>query len=467
MRRRELIRGALAAGLGASATRLLGADGRRMPFARIAQDVPVAPPLGGPLIAQTATIAVWPGYPVTLSTFNSVYPSPTIRVQRGDVFDVTLDNQLAEEVNIHWHGLAVPADMDGHPMDVVQPGATRQYTFPVVDRAGTYWYHPHTDMKTASQVYRGLAGFFIVEDPAEAVFGLPTGAYDVPLLIQDRRVTADLSFTYAPTMMDMMTGYLGNAVLVNGVPDAQLEVAAAAYRFRLLNGSNARVYRVAFEDARVFHVIAGDGGLLHRPIPATEFFLSPGERAEFVVNFARSESGRAVRLVSLPFTGGGGGTQGAGFPLLRFRVRGSGPTPPLPAALVPLEPYARPQTVRYFVMEMNSPPVQGNFLINGLAFHPTRIDQYIGRNVLERWEVVNGSAHPHPFHVHATQFRVMSRSVGPMGPHELGWKDTVLVWPAEVVQLAVRFDYYPGMYVLHCHNLEHEDMGMMSNFMVT
>ena len=325
------------------------------------------------------------------------------------------------------------------------------------------WYHPHPDMRTAAQVYGGMAGFFLVEDDDELALGLPSGAYDVPLLLQDRRITPDRSFLYAPTMMDMMHGYLGDTILVNGVPDAEMQVAAGAYRFRLLNGANARVFRVAFEDRRVFQVIAGDGGLLDRPVPATEFFLSPGERAEIYVDFSRFETDRAPRLVSLPFAGGGG-TQGAPFTLLQFEVRGAGPAPALPNRLVRVPDLGPTVIPRSFVMDMRMPPVMGNFWINGRSFAPGRFIARIDRGVTEAWTVSNASGEPHPFHVHATQFKVLSRSSGPLGPHELGLKDTVLVWPGEIVQLAVRFDRHPGMFVLHCHNLEHEDMGMMANF---
>jgi FtsP/CotA-like multicopper oxidase with cupredoxin domain len=460
MRRREWLGKTIAAGVGVSAARLLEGG----PLRSLLRDAP-APGVPGTLVATAATIPVWPGHPTTAFTYGGTYPAPTIRAQRGATVDVLLDNQLGEETNVHWHGLTVPAEVDGHPMDVVAPGASKQHTFQIMDRAGTYWYHPHPDMRTASQLYRGMAGFFIVEDPEEAALGLPTGAYDVPLLLQDRRLTADFSLEYAPTVEDGMTGYLGDVALVNGVPDAELTVAAAAYRFRLLNGSNARVFKVAFEDLRTFQVIGGDGGLLQRPMPATSVFLAPGERVEIYVDFAAQTTGRHVRLVSLPFTGpgmGGGMGQGDPMSLLRLVVRGTGPRPPLPATLIPLAPYARPRVERRFVLEMEHPPVFGNLTINGLPFDPDRVDARADRGVWEVWEVVNSSAHPHPFHIHSAQFRVVDRTSGPLSPHESALKDTVLLWPAEVVKFHVRFDHYAGRYVFHCHNLEHEDLGMMA-----
>jgi FtsP/CotA-like multicopper oxidase with cupredoxin domain len=421
------------------------------------------------LTARLAPWTVWPGLPTTLMTFGGVYPSPTYRVQRGDTFDLTLTNQLSEDTNIHWHGLNVPASMDGHPLDVVGTGGSRQYLFDVVDRAGTYWYHPHPDMRTGPQVWGGMAGVFIIDDPAEQSLGLPSGPFDVTIMLQDRR-TADGSFSYTPGPSDLMDGYLGDTVLANGVPDAQITVAAATYRLRLLNLSNGRIFRVAFEDGRAFQVIAGDGGLLEHPLPATEVFLAPAERVEIVVDFSPRES-RSVRLVSRPFTSGGmlaagGVPQGTFLPLLRFKISGSGPVTTVPADLVPLPPLGPAEITRRFTMDMILPPAHGNFRINGRPYDINRVDTLIDRGVVEHWEIWNTSAHPHPFHVHAAQFRVLARSSGPLRVHERGLKDTVLVWPGEAVKIAILFDRYPGLFLLHCHNLEHEDAGMMSNFEV-
>lgn len=484
MRRRDWIRSTMASGFGASVVRVLGVGGGALlPLLDIAdasaEPLRLPPDLVGPLVATPATGIVWPGRSTTLLTLGGSYPSPTLRARRGDVFELRLENHLAEATNVHWHGLTAPADADGYPTDLVFPGGTRQYRFQVAERAGTYWYHPHPDGRTGAQVYGGMAGFFIVEDDDERALGLPAGEQDVPLLLQDRRRTADGSFRYAPTPMDLMAGYLGDAVLVNGTPDAELPVAATLYRFRLLNGSNARIFRLAFDDGRAFQVIAGDGGLLERPVGATDLFLGPAERVEILVDFSRDAVGRSLRLVSLPFASRGGmgpgmgmgsvSTQGAAFSLLRLAVQRPGPAAaPLPADLVSfqrLDP-GRAEVRRRFVMDMRMPPFAGAFTINGRSFDAGRVDVRVERGVVELWDVVNASSEPHPFHVHATQFQVVSRSNGPLRPHELGPKDTVLVWPGETVQLALRFDRHAGLYVLHCHNLEHEDAGMMLNLEV-
>jgi FtsP/CotA-like multicopper oxidase with cupredoxin domain len=429
------------------------------------------------LVAASSRREIWPGQPTTVLTLGDAFPSRTLRVRRWDMLDVELQNDLREPTNIHWHGLAAPPEDDGHPMDVVLAGGRRAYRFLVEEPAGTYWYHPHPDGRTASQVYRGLAGFLIVEDEAERALGLPAGEFDLPLLLQDRRRRADGSLTYAPTFMDLMAGMLGDAGLVNGAPQSVVEVAATSCRLRLLNGSNARVMRVAFEDARRFDVIAGDCGLLDQAVAASEVWLAPGERAEILVDFSGDPLGRAVRLVSAAFSSGGpgmgmggGAGQGAFLPLATFRVSATGPAPTrVPerlATVARLDP-GRASVRRRFAMDMQMPPGPGAFTINGLGFEPDRVDVKVERGVQEAWEVVNLSGEPHPFHVHGTQFQVVRRSSAPaLLPHERGLKDTVLVWPGETVELAIRFERHAGLYVLHCHNLEHEDAGMMLNLEV-
>lgn len=427
----------------------------------------------GELAAMPAEQQVWPGSTTRLLTFGGSYPGPTLRAQAGDRFAVRVVNRLAEPTNVHWHGLVAPAQMDGHPADALSPGAVRDYTFPIAQRAGTYWYHPHVDGTTGRQVYSGMAGFFLVADAEESRLGLPAGEREVALLLQDRRSYRDRSFTYAPGPMDVLSGYLGDAALVNGVPGAALPLAAALYRFRFLNGSNARIFRLGFSDGRVLHVIGTDGGLLDRPMAAASVDLGPGERLDALIDLSDVVPGRSVWLRSLAFAGGGMGmgmgglaTQGAPMELLRLDVDRLGPlTPPLPARLVTLERLdpSRAVATRRFVFEMTMPPFAGGARINGRSFSPSRVDERVRLGDLEVWEFVNASNESHPVHVHAASFQVISRSRGGLGPQDLGWKDTVLTWPGETVRVAIRFSHYPGLYVLHCHNLEHEDAGMMLN----
>ncbi|MEK7675165.1 MAG: multicopper oxidase domain-containing protein, partial [Verrucomicrobiota bacterium] len=265
---------------------------------------------GGVLSAAPTNQEVWPGFSTSLLAVNGSVPSPTIRVQKGQNFTARIENRLADNLVIHWHGIVAPPAMDGHPKDAVPPGQGYSVDFPIRQRAGTYFYHPHTEPLTGKLVYMGLAGAFIVEDPAEQTLGLPSGNYDVPLLIQDKRLTENRQIVYNPTMMDTMAGFLGDTVLVNGTPDAYLSVDKSLYRFRLVNGSNARVYKLALSNGRPFHIIATDAGLLPAPAQATSAFLAPGQRLELLVDFSTYALGESVQLKSLEFTTTGMGGMG-------------------------------------------------------------------------------------------------------------------------------------------------------------
>ena len=428
------------------------------------------------LVAGAGTAVVWPPASTPVWTLGGTYPSPTLRIESGERLLVRLRNELPEPTNIHWHGLAVPADMDGHPADVVAPGAARDYGFDVAERAGTYWYHPHPDGRTGKQVYSGMAGFLLVGDAEERDLRLPSGRHELPLLIQDRRLRPDRSLTYNPTMMDAASGMLGDVALVNGVADAALSVEASQYRLRLLNGCNARVLRIAFADRRPFLVIGTDGGLLERAVAANVIDLGPGERADLFVDFGREPPGAMLQLVSEGFRlpGMGMGMMGSapqGLPLRLLMLRVTLPATAqfaVPGRLAMLERLdaALVRRARTFALTMGM-GMGMSFGINGRAFDPGRVDQMVPLGELELWEVHNETAEPHSFHVHGTGFQVLDRSGAPaLPPQDGGWKDTVLLWPGERVRLLVRFTRHGGVYVAHCHNLEHEDAGMMLNLEV-
>ncbi|MBK8983147.1 MAG: multicopper oxidase domain-containing protein [Ignavibacteria bacterium] len=232
---------------------------------------------GGTMALGTANVNVWPGQNTETLSINGSYPGPSVVIEKGSTFTANFVNNYTEPATIHWHGLNVPELMDGHPKDSIPPGGNYTYTFPVLNRAGTYFYHSHADMLTAEHVYKGFAGFFIVDDPAEIGLGLPRGNFDIPLCIQDRRSVNIPQFTYNPFMLDIMHGFLGDAPLINGTPDAYFDLSRTLYRFRLLNGSNARIYKIAFSDNRPFHIIATDGGLKDEAVQVTSFFYHRGE----------------------------------------------------------------------------------------------------------------------------------------------------------------------------------------------
>ena len=426
---------------------------------------------GGVMTLAQSNVELWPNTTTQVLAINNSYPGPTVRIQKGQTLTVEFRNQLNQPSNIHWHGLVVPEKMDGHPKDAIAPGGSYTYTFPIIQKAGTYFYHAHPHEQTAAQVYKGFAGFFIIDDPDEAKLGLPTGNYDVPLVIKDRRASSQPQFTYNPTMMDVMNGFLGDVALVNGTPDAYLEVSRTLYRFRLLNGSNARVYKLAFSDNRAFHVIGTDGGLIDAPVQVSSSLLSPGERLDILVDFSSNQLGQSVSLKSLPFAAGGMGTyrQGLEMNLLRFDVaRSESSGGNVPASLTPIAYYNPNDAVRTrtFMLTMQM-AMSGMHQINGKVFEMNRIDQTVPLHELERWQIVNYTDEFHPMHVHGVLFQVLDRSGNPnLAPVDKGWKDTVLVNPNETVNVLIRFDNYAGIYLLHCHNLEHEDDGMMLNLQV-
>jgi len=424
------------------------------------------------------------------------YLGPTLRFKRGQKVRIRFLNLLPDETTIHWHGLHVPDRMDGHPRLAVEPGGSYTYEFEVLNRAGTYWYHPHPHGRTGHQVYGGLAGLLIVSDHEEAALPLPDGRYDLALVIQDRTFDNDNRLLYMPGgMMDRMNGMLGDRILVNGRPDAAMDVKAGTYRLRILNGSNARIYRLAWDDGAPLTVIGTDGGLLDRPESINDVLLSPGERVELWADFSRYAEGSEVRLVSRPLPDaalGGmmGGMMGRGrmgpqalqdrtFSLIRFRVGpGAGKQMTLPERLIPLERYHRSDAdnavdPRRFALSMFH--MQGTINRRVFSMQEVARDEIIRLDATEIWEFVNDSSAmgmmsmpmAHPMHIHAVQFQVLERRGAAYdGFMDRGWKDTVLVLPGQRVRVMARFAPFEGLYLYHCHNLEHEDGGMMRNFRI-
>lgn len=424
------------------------------------------------------------------------YLGPIIKVHQGEKIRIRFKNLIEEESIVHWHGLHVPASMDGHPRHVVPQAQSYWYEFEVKNRAGTYWYHPHPHGRTGPQVYHGLAGLFIVSDKEEQAVGLPDGEYDVPLVIQDRTFDSSNQLVYmSGHRMERMTGFLGDMIMVNGLPDFTLPVSTGAYRLRLLNGSNSRIFRLAWEDGRPLTIIGTDGGLLERPVFRRYSFLSPGERLEVWADFSDHPAGYNTSLLSLPFeTGGMGGGRmgrgmmmsgrsgqnpnlpnGAAFSVFKVKVTQTAKTnyrlPETFSKIGPVRPgdavnYYRP---RQFYLTMR----HMQWTINGRLFQMEEIadDEIVQLGSSEIWEFNNPGGGmmnmPHPIHLHGKQFRVIERSgVAHEGYVDEGWKDTVLLMPGERIRLLVYFDDYPGMFLYHCHNLEHEDMGMMRNYFV-
>jgi blue copper oxidase len=502
LNRREfmMLTGAGAAGL------LFGGEGGLWP-STAAADTGFAPDVELALKAGVSESAILPGRPTRvlryegrlikgdaehLADSGTGYLGPTIRVRRGQKIRVHFYNELPDESIIHWHGLHVPSEMDGHPRDVIGPGRKFVYEFEVRNRAGTYWYHPHPHGRTGPQVYAGLAGLFIVSDGAEASLGLPEGPFDLPLVIQDRTLDDDNGLVYLQHPMERMTGFLGNRILVNGQPHYSRQVVSRPYRLRILNGSNSRIYNLAWADGRPLTVIGSDGGLLPKPVSRPNIILGPAERVEVWADFGGLARGDNATLVSRELdlgplstmagpggmgAPGGGGRflpNGAPFAVARFDVSAvETKRYRLPERLaddVPDEAdtavnRSAPRQFYTFMHHMSGTINNRTFAMTGVAE-----DEVVRLGSDEVWEFINRGgmpALPHPMHVHGLQFRVLGR-MGAIydGYLDEGWKDTVLVLPGERVRLRMRFADYSGLFLYHCHNLEHEDMGMMRNYYV-
>jgi suppressor of ftsI/bilirubin oxidase len=437
--------------------------------------------------------------------------NPVLRVRTGASLRIKFWNALEETSIIHWHGLKVDSNNDGHPHYAIPAGATYDYQFTVANRAATYWYHPHPHHLTGKQVYHGLAGLFIVEDDEEAALqkalDLRFAETDVPLVLQDRRFDEGGALVFAPTAHERFHGHYGSEILVNWTARPHFNAATRIYRFRIVNASSARLYRLAFlhgESRLDYHVIGTDGGLLDRPRKVNETFLAPAERIDVLLDLRGAARGDAVTLASLPFdamhmemasghgahgqhdahAGHGAGGEykpdGAALELLRIRVeRKTAYDRPVPQTLsnlgaVPESSYSP----RLIVLDQ----ARGKWRINGATYQADATPIIVRRDTAEVWDIRNvPPTMPHPMHIHGFQFRVVSRQGGPeqqqrlavtetgLAATDLGWKDTVLVWPGETVRIVTDFSHpFLGdqVYMVHCHNLEHGDAGMMLNLRV-
>ena len=444
------------------------------------------------------------GSGVTVQNLPGCYLGPILRARSGTKIRIYFNNNLAEDSVVHPHGLNVPEDCDGQPMQAIGPGETKIYDFQILDRAGPYWFHPHPMGRTAEQVVMGLAGLFYVWDDEEqiAVPGASTGANDVPVIIQDRNFDSNNQFLYNP---NMLWGYLGNRILVNGTPNAVMSLEPRAYRLRILNGSNARTYKLAWSNGTPLKVIGTDGGLLPAAVSKSYVMLMPGERVDVWADFS-SLARKQVVLRSLSFNaggmmGGGGGmggggmggggmggggmmgstlTNGAAFNILTVNVGRKATVTPALGPLPPLSVEYNAGNVPNFANPVPFTLEMGRMMtwtINGRVYEPDVVadDEMVFRGEPIAWEWINNSSIPHPMHIHCVMFQVLQRTppaslssynTANQGFLDTGWKDTVIVWPGERVKIAMTFEPYTGMYMYHCHILEHEDMTMMRNLMV-
>jgi spore coat protein A, manganese oxidase len=383
--------------------------------------------------------------------YEGVYPGPTIRARAGRQTLVRVQNRLTFDQNVHLHGGLTPEASDGGPHQLIAPGGSFAYRYTGVQDAATLWYHDHAHGLSARTMYYGLAGFYLLEDELEDTLELPRGEFDVPLMIQDRSFNADGSLRYTENVDQ---GMLGDTVLVNGGIAPVMKVKRALYRLRFLNASNARDYRLQVGGGEQMFQIAGDAGLLERPVGRTDIPLSPAERVDVLFDFSRFRAGDRLLMTNGLGSGGTGD-------VLRFDVTGPRTTSGrVPTAMRPTEPIPAPATERSWELRFSTAGMP-EWQIAGKGFDPNRIDARPRLGTTERWTFTNPSHRPHPMHLHGVHFRLLERSQGTIDAGDRGWKDTVNVRNGETVVVQPRFGPYAGRYVFHCHNLEHQDQAMM------
>ncbi|MRS15183.1 multicopper oxidase CueO [Enterobacteriaceae bacterium RIT691] len=453
--------------------------------------------------------------------YNGNLLGPALRLEQGKPVTVDIVNQLAEDTTVHWHGLEIPGDVDGGPQGVIKPGATRSVTFTPTQQAATCWFHPHQHGKTGHQVAMGLAGLVLIEDPQIHKLLLPKqwGIDDVPVIIQDKRFTDAGEVDYQLDIMTAAVGWFGDTLLTNGAIYPQHAAPKGWLRLRLLNGCNARSLNLTTSDQRPLYVIASDGGLLAEPVKVTELSMLMGERFEVLVD---TSDGKAFDLVMLPVNQMGMAI--APFdkphPVMRIQPLAIPASATLPDTLATLPGLPSLEGLTQRKLQLSMDPMldmmgmqalmkkygnqamggmdhgqmmghggmqmdHGNMghmnhggkgfdfhnanRINGKAFDMNSPMFAASQGQFERWTISGeGDMMLHPFHIHGTQFRILSENGKAPAAHRAGWKDTVRVEGA-VSEVLVKFDHPASkehMYMAHCHLLEHEDTGMMLGFTV-
>jgi spore coat protein A len=452
------------------------------------------------LVARKRDVRVLPtGQKTSMWTYGGSWPGPTLRRPTGQHTRVTIVNRLprrAGSTSVHLHGDHHASKDDGQPTKFpVRPGRARTYNFPLTydskpEPSSFFFYHDHRMDRTSLNNWRGLQGMFIVDDPSERNLRLPTGRRDVPLLIADRSFRYDnslvkpqepvraqnhgaghaqMAFTGANAPPNDAT--VGTHVLANGRYAPYLDVKAVSYRIRLLNGSNFTSYNFALSNGRPFVQIGTGNGLLPRPVFRQDILLGPSQRADVIVDFT-GLSGQDVILQSVPRTDiapdEGTGTRVA--PIMQFRVGAEAPDPSrIPQALPSPSRVKAPHKIsKTWRFDLGGSVDEGTFWgINDLPFDPGRVDHEVQLGDTEAWRLRNDSDLTHYVHIHAEQWRTVSRDGGPPLPWERGLEDVWKLDPGEDVVVAARFEDYTGPFMVHCHMLDHEDHGMMATFEVS
>ena len=406
--------------------------------------------------AQQGSAEIFDGMKTNTYGYNGDFLGPVLRVKKGMNVTIHLVNDLKEDTTFHWHGLELPAKEDGGPHQVLKPGESKTIRFTVQQDAATLWFHPHPMGSTAKQVYKGLSGLFYIDDHNSDRLNIPKtyGENDFPLILQDKTFTNDKQLDY--DKVKTMDGTAGDTLLINGVVNPKLTVDHKKVRLRILNGSNMRNYKLHFDNNMAFEQIASDGGFLNKPNTTKEIEIAPGERIEIIVDLTKVE-GNAVTLVNEDNTS-----------ILPIHLKNTKEDSKTANVLNNL---AIPDQVKNqkVTKTIKLAGMGANVTINGQKFDANRIDFKQKQNETEVWEIENVKdmmgGMKHPFHIHGTQFQVISID-GKEPPANLaGLKDTISLQPGQKAKIAVTFTQ-KGIYMFHCHILEHEDNGMMGQVKV-
>ena len=405
---------------------------------------------------------------------------PTLIMKKGDKVTVNVTNNLDEVTTAHWHGIHLPAIMDGGPHQTISAGNTWPAMWEVKNNAATYWYHPHAHELTWKQLNQGAGGFIIVQDDEEQALDLPRsyGIYDIPLVLTSRKFTSGNEID--------TTAIYGDYLLANGTMNAEFLAPKQHVRFRVLNAEIERAYTLGFSDGREFKVIATDGGLLDAPVTVTKLPIYPGERYEIVVDFSSDAEEKIVTMQSfngghpfLDYPGGEEAQTGAfgsllnnkTFDLLKIKVTAStsSAVTKLPTVLAANTLWAKSDATKTRDIAITDTGPGTPFTFDNKGYEMDTIAHTVKLGDTEAWSVTNGQIFPHSFHIHDVQFSMVSRSTGPVADYEKGWKDTFSIVKGEKVTFVAKFEDYasndhPFMY--HCHMSNHEDEGLMGQFLV-
>ena len=461
---------------------------RSLAAERSFQNLWIPPLLEGKSIDLTlgkSNKSFWAGATTDTYGFNHAqFWGPTLILNQGDAVTLNVKNELTESTTVHWHGVHLPAAMDGGPHQPIAPGGTWASSFVVKNHAATYWYHPHPHEATQKQITMGAGGLIIVRDPIEAKLALPRtyGVDDIPLVLTSRRFDLKDQFTSRGD-----TDKYGDFQFTNGTLDAQVSLPAQIVRLRLLNAEIERGYDLGFSDKRTFYVIATDGGLVDKPIPVTRMKLMVGERVEVLVDLSSDKPGSFIDLMAFNagqpfgFPGGepgrtppnGGYLNNLVYRLVRINVAAATAEPmtKLPEVLTHNRFWTDAEvTERRTIGITRFGPPNKEFAFDRKYFDMHRVDQVVKLGAVEAWKLTNDRTFGHSFHIHDVQFKIVARSGGQVPDYECGWKDTLYVPRGQSATFIARFDDFASdtvAFMYHCHMANHEDGGLMGQFLVT